>query len=161
MEENKEPQQLLQDRRDEEKTYTIRSNQLSGLVNQINKSIKLRIAELKNVLIFAIVVIGIVSYLFYDTMKYIREEVRSTSAQVDIVLSQNLTMQKNMKALSGTLCYNCHNTSVMFLPKTTLSLGEFTKYVRGDRFVTNSVMPIFSEKDISDLKLQEIWKNLY
>lgn len=72
-----------------------------------------------------------------------------------------MVMQKNMKALQNTICYSCHNTTVMFLPKTTLALGEFTKYVRGERFVTNSVMPLFSEKEISDLKLQEIWKNLY
>lgn len=152
----------IKDRRDsEEKIYQMRSSQLSSLVGQINKTVKLRIAELKNVLIVALIIIGIVSYLFYDMMKYIKEDLRNTNSQIEVVLSQNSVMQKNMKALSGTLCYSCHNTTVMFLPKTTLNLTEFTKYVRGERFVTNSIMPVFSEKEISDLKLQEIWKNLY
>ena len=152
----------IKDRRDpEEKIYQMRSSQLSSLVGQINKSVKLRITELKNVLFIAIASICIISYLFYDMMKYIKEDLRATNSQIEVVLSQNSVMQKNMKALSGTVCYTCHNTTVMFLPKTTLNLTEFTKYVRGERFVTNSIMPVFSEKDISDLKLQEIWKNLY
>lgn len=145
----------------DDKIYQMRQGQISQLVQQINKNIRLRISELKTFIIFTMVIIGIVSYLFYESIKYIRDEIKSTNTQIEIVLAQNTYMQKNMKALGGTICYNCHNTTVMFLPKTTLSLAEFTKYVRGDRFVTNSVMPIFTDKDISDIKLQEIWKNLY
>lgn len=145
----------------EDKIYQVRQGQLSGLVQQINKTIKIKISELKNIIIFMAIILGIVSYMFYESIKYIREDIRSTQTQIDVVLSQNMVMQKNMKALQGTVCYSCHNTTVMFLPKTTLTLGEFTKYVRGERFVTNSTMPIFTEKDVSDLKLQEIWKNLY
>lgn len=140
----------------EDKAYPIKQAVVS-----INRSIKTKVQELKTYMIFAFIVLGIVSYMFYESLKYVREELRSTSAQIEIVLSQNSIMQKNMKALSGTTCYTCHNTTVMFLPKTTLSLAEFTKYVRGDRFVTNSIMPVFTEKDISDTKLQDIWKNLY
>lgn len=145
----------------EDKIYQVRQGQLSGLVQQINKGMKIKVNELKNIIIFMAIILGIVSYMFYESIKYIREDIRSTQTQIDVVLSQNMVMQKNMKALQNTICYSCHNTTVMFLPKTTLTLGEFTKYVRGERFVTNSTMPVFSEKEISDLKLQEIWKNLY
>lgn len=145
----------------EDKIYQVRQGQLSGLVQQINKTIKIKVTELKNIIIFMSIILGIVSYMFYESIKYIREDIRSTQTQIDVVLSQNMIMQKNMKALQGTVCYSCHNTTVMFLPKTTLTLAEFTKYVRGERFVTNSTMPVFTEKDVSDLKLQEIWKNLY
>lgn len=145
----------------EDKIYQVRQGQLAGLAQQINKGFKIKVNELKNIIIFMAIILGIVSYMFYESIKYIREDIRSTQTQIDVVLSQNMVMQKNMKALQNTICYSCHNTTVMFLPKTTLTLGEFTKYVRGERFVTNSVMPLFSEKEISDLKLQEIWKNLY
>ena len=151
----------IDDKTTEDKIYQVRQGQLSGLVQQINKTIKIRIGELKTFMIFTGVVLGVITYMFYESIKYIREDIRSTATQIDVVLSQNMVMQKNMKALQGTVCYSCHNTTVMFLPKTTLTLGEFTKYVRGERFVTNSTMPVFSEKDVSDLKLQEIWKNLY
>lgn len=151
----------IDDKTTEDKIYQVRQGQLSGLVQQINKTIKIRIGELKTFMIFTGVVLGVITYMFYESIKYIREDIRSTATQIDVVLSQNMVMQKNMKALQGTVCYSCHNTTVMFLPKTTLNLGEFTKYVRGERFVTNSTMPVFSEKDVSDLKLQEIWKNLY
>lgn len=143
------------------KIYQMRQSQLMGLVQQVSKNTKIKIDELKNYILFTAIIIGVVSYLFYDSMKYIRTELATTTTKIDVVLSQNTYMTKNMKALSGTICYNCHNTTAMFLPKTTLRLEEFVKYVRGDRFVTNSVMPIFGEKDISYEKLQDIWKTLY
>lgn len=151
---------IIEDRQ-EDKVYQMRQSQFVRMVQQINKVLRIKISEIKNYIIFAVIIIGIISYLFYDTLKYIRSEVNVTAAKIDVVLSQNTYMTKNMKALAGTVCYTCHNTTVMFLPKTTLKLDEFVKYVRGERFVTNSIMPVFSEKDISYDKLQDIWKQLY
>jgi hypothetical protein len=144
-----------------DKIYQMRQSQMTGLIQQISKGTKIKIDEVKTYIIFTAIIIGIISYLFYDNMKYMRAELTNTSSKIDVVLSQNTYMTKNMKALSGTICYTCHNTTNMFLPKTTLRLEEFVKYVRGDRFVTNSVMPVFGEKDISYEKLQDIWKTLY
>lgn len=145
----------------EDKIYQVRESQLVQLVMQINKTFKLKISELKSFLLIGGAMMGIVLYFVYDMNKQIKADILSTNTKIDIVLGQNTYMSKNMTALAGTVCYSCHNTTKMFLPKTTLKLDEFIKYVRGDRFVTNSTMPIFTEKDVSYEKLQEIWKTLY
>ena len=150
-----------QDIKIDDKIYQIRQGQLAQLVQQVNKCIRIKASELKTFLILNTIIICVVSYLFYESVAIIKGEIKNNNTQIEMVLSQNTYMQKNMKALSNTICYSCHNTTIMFLPKTQLSLQEFSKYVRGDRFVTNSVMPIFTEKDISDIELQDIWKNLY
>lgn len=145
----------------EDKIYHFRQSQILQLVQQINKTFKLKINELKNYIFIGFFIITIVSYIVYDSIKTLKSEIIASNTKIDLVLSQNVYMTKNMTALAGTICYNCHNNSKMFLPKTTLKLEEFIKYVRGERFVTNSVMPVFTEKDVSYDKLQEIWKTLY
>lgn len=148
-------------KKDEDKIYHIRQSQIGQLVGQIGKTVKGKFDETKNMLLIGAVMFLVVAYIAYDIAKEMKAEILATNTKIDIVLGQNVYMSKNMTALAGTVCYNCHNTTKMFLPKTTLKLDEFVKYVRGDRFVTNSTMPVFSEKDISYDKLQEIWKTLY
>lgn len=145
----------------EDKIYHIRQSQIGQLVNQVSKTVKGKFDETKNLLIIVAILFGVVSYVAYDMNKELKAEIMSTNTKIDIVLGQNVYMTKNMTALAGTVCYNCHNNTKMFLPKTTLKLEEFVKYVRGDRFVTNSVMPVYGEKEVSYDKLQEIWKTLY
>lgn len=147
--------------KNEDKVYHIRQSQIGQLVNQIGKTVKVKFDETKNMLLIVAAVFCVISYLAYDMGKEIKAEILATNTKVDIVLGQNVYMTKNMTALAGTVCYNCHNTTKMFLPKTTLKLDEFVRYVRGERFVTNSAMPVFNEKDISYDKLQEMWKVLY
>lgn len=152
------------DRRDgksEDKIYQARQSQFTNLVSAINKTFKEKINELKNFLIVGAIIFGIVLYFIYEMNKQTKAEITVMNNKIDIVLGQNTYMSKNMNALSGTICYNCHNNTKMFLPKTTLKLDEFIGYVRGNRFVTNSVMPVFTEKDVSYKKLQDIWKALY
>lgn len=144
-----------------DKIYQFRQSQIIQLVQQINKTFRVKITEIKNYLFFGAILFGLIFYITYDNNKQLRADVLATNTKIDLVLSQNVYMTKNMTALAGTVCYNCHNNTKMFLPKTTLKLEEFVKYVRGDRFVTNSVMPVFTEKDVSYEKLQEIWKTLY
>lgn len=145
----------------EDKIYHFRQSQIHQLVQQINKTFKLKINELKNYIFIGFFIITIVAYIVYDSVKTLKTEIVTSNTKIDLVLSQNVYMTKNMTALAGTICYNCHNNTKMFLPKTTLKLEEFVKYVRGDRFVTNSIMPVFTEKEVSYDKLQEIWKTLY
>ena len=145
----------------EYKIYHFRQSQIHQLVQQINKTFKLKINELKNYIFIGFFIITIVAYIVYDSVKTLKTEIVTSNTKIDLVLSQNVYMTKNMTALAGTICYNCHNNTKMFLPKTTLKLEEFVKYVRGDRFVTNSIMPVFTEKEVSYDKLQEIWKTLY
>ncbi len=145
----------------EDKIYHFRQSQIIQLVQQINKTFKLKINELKNYIFIGFFIITIVAYIVYDSIKMLKAEINTSNTKIDLVLSQNVYMTKNMTALAGTICYDCHNNTKMFLPKTTLKLEEFVKYVRGDRFVTNSIMPVFTEKDVSYDKLQEIWKTLY
>lgn len=149
-------------KKDDDKIYQVRQSQFIQLVTQINKTFKERITELKNFFIVGGVILAIVLYFVYDTNKQLKAELTVTNAKIDLVLGQNTYMSKNMNALSGTVCYTCHNNTKMFLPKTTLKLDEFVNYVRGtNRFVNNSIMPAFPEKEISYDRLQEIWKNLY
>lgn len=145
----------------EDKIYQVRESQFANLAGQIGKAFKTRISELKNFIIFGGAILAILLYFVYDMNRQIKADILSTNTKIDIVLGQNTYMSKNMTALAGTICYSCHNNTKMFLPKTTLKLDEFIGYVRGNRFVTNSVMPVFTEKDISYEKLQEIWKTLY
>lgn len=145
----------------EDKVYQMRQSQIVQLVQQISKAVKLKLDEMKSVFIICLLLICIILYLIYDTNKQIKSDLLSTNAKIDFVLTQNTYVSKNMTALSGTICYTCHNNTKMFLPKTTLNLDVFVKYVRGERFVTNSIMPVFTEQDISYEKLQEIWKTLY
>ena len=95
---------------------------------------------------------------FDDTNKRIDD----VSKQIDFVLYQNQSYEKNMKVLAGTQCATCHLSPSMTLPKSTLSMDKFIGYVRGtDRFNQNSQMPKFEESVIADGELEKIWKGLY
>jgi len=95
---------------------------------------------------------------FEDTNK----RVESIGKQIDFVLYQNQSYEKNMKVLNGTQCAACHLSPSMVLPKSTLSMEQFIGYVRGNtRFNQNTQMPKFEPSTISDAELEKIWKGLY
>lgn len=95
---------------------------------------------------------------FEDTNK----KIEGISKQIDFVLYQNQSYEKNMKVLQGSQCASCHITPSMVLPKSTLSMEQFISYVRGEnRFNQNTQMPKFDASMISDAELEKIWKGLY
>lgn len=95
---------------------------------------------------------------FEDT----NNKIEGISKQIDFVLFQNQSYEKNMKVLAGTQCAACHLSPSMVLPKSTLSMDQFVAYVRGEnRFNRNSQMPKFDSSMMSDGDLEKIWKGLY
>lgn len=95
---------------------------------------------------------------FDDTNKRIED----TGKKLDFVLYQNQVYSKNINTLSTTACAECHLSSGMYLPKSSLSMEQFIAYVRGiNRFNQNTQMPKFTSEMISDGELEKIWKGLY
>ena len=124
--------------------------------NESHSHVDFRMVAIYLIACFALY-IGLGGY-FKDT----NDKISSIDKRIDFVLFQNQTYEKNMKALAGTSCASCHLVPAMVLPKSSLSIEQFSDYVRGDkRFNTNSQMPKFDNSMISDAELEKIWKGLY
>jgi hypothetical protein len=71
----------------------------------------------------------------------------------------------NVKALNGTVCWECHSSTGKFLPRRQyLSENQFYAYVRrkDTRFESDQGrMPAYSQADISDDDLKRIYLLLY
>ena len=146
---------------EDEKIIHLTTSQLNQLSSQMNKSNDAKFEKIKLILIVAAILILIGVYLFNSKMEDAHKIVYENNKHLNLVLLENEYLQKNIKAMAGTSCYSCHNTPSMFLPKTRLSLQEFIGYTRGDRFVVNTDMPVYSSAEISDAELQNMWKILY
>lgn len=82
--------------------------------------------------------------------------------KLDITLEASTTYRKNVTVLMDTSCVSCHLKPGMLLPKIKMDRKDFISYVRGEkRFISNSRMPNYTNKMISDAKLEEIWNGIY
>lgn len=109
----------------------------------------------------AVVVIS--GYFQWFTYNYVKDSNQVISKKIDDSMNMYTISKKNEEALTGFACAQCHITMGMYLPKTSgLTYEAFKGYVRGtDRFAKNTMMPKFSESEISDDDLMRIWKKLY
>jgi hypothetical protein len=98
---------------------------------------------------------------FSKEIEKLTNSIDKIDKRIDYVLLQNQTYEKSIKTLNGTACASCHLEPSMMLPKSSLSMEQFTAYVRGTaRFNKNSIMPKFETSQIGDAELEKIWKGL-
>ena len=106
------------------------------------------------------VVIG----LMYSILIGIEERVRVSESKLDYVLESFSDYKRNITALNGTTCIQCHNTPDMMLTRLGSRFSnneEFTTYVRqGGRSKNGLVMPPIPQGAIDDYALTKIWKVL-
>jgi hypothetical protein len=109
------------------------------------------------------VMVFITSLIDYKLYTYIETKDIAINKKIDDSMDMYAISRKNEDALSGFVCAQCHTKMGMYLPKTSgLSYEAFSGYVRGsDRFAKNTMMPKFTQEDISDEELMRIWKKLY
>lgn len=128
------------------------------------KSISLKIDKQQKLIVYFIIgAIAVTGYFNYATYTFVKDNNTVMAKKIDDSMNMYTISKKNEEALTGFACAQCHISMGMYLPKTSgLSFESFSGYVRGtDRFAKNTMMPKFSDKEISDEDLMRIWKKLY
>jgi hypothetical protein len=137
-----------------------RDTQLYTFINKVNGETR---SEIKMFFIGLFALVIIIGYFLNQGLLKAQKELELLTKNTTYVIASNEQFRKNLKVFEKyPTCFNCHNVSDNLLPKTTLTLSEFTDYVRGNnRFIKNTIMPKFDNTQISDQELMEIWKILY
>ena len=128
------------------------------------KAINVKLDKQQKFIIYCIIgAIALTGYFNYSTYSFVKENNIILTKKIDDSMNMYTISKKNEEALTGSACAQCHITMGMYLPKTSgLSFEAFSGYVRGtDRFAKNTMMPKFTDKEISDDDLMRIWKKLY
>lgn len=148
----------------EKNTEPQKPNDLSERLFRGLKSISVKMdKQQKFIMYFIIGAIAVTGYFNYSTYIFVKENNTVMAKKIDDSMNMYTISKKNEEALTGLACAQCHITIGMYLPKTSgLTYEAFSGYVRGtDRFAKNTMMPKFSDKEISDEDLMRIWKKLY
>jgi|GEM_PF-3706356 len=122
---------------------------------------------MQNLNIWQILILGatlLFSYQSYSVSSSIEssnsEDMEYLKTSLSILLIENREL-KILKNLRETPCYSCHREPESMLPMRSLNNLECINYVRGERLKPNTLMPIFSKKELSDEKLLLICSSIY
>ena len=149
---------------EEKSTDPVKQPDVIERLLRATRSINVKIDKQQKTIIYSVIaVVAVSGYFQYSTYSYIKENNQAITKKIDDSMNMYTISKKNEEALTGFPCAQCHISMGMYLPKTSgLTFEAFSGYVRGtDRFAKNTMMPKFTDKEISDDDLMRIWKKLY